>query len=233
MTRAKRPPKLYFSLRSPYSWLAVTRLRREVPAAFDQLECFPYWDPDERSNAELEQRGGEFHYVQMSRAKHLYMLMDTKRLAAQYGLSMAWPVDVDSWWDLPHLAWLQARREGRPWEFYDAITEARWGRGDDICQPDVVRKAAAVAGIDPELAVRAADDPDIRAEGVGCLYQAYLDDVFGIPYLKWGGHRFWGLDRVAAFLDVWQPDREPPDDAAPAQQPAAPPHEIDCTGGCG
>ncbi|MDQ1721466.1 MAG: hypothetical protein QOI26_1200 [Pseudonocardiales bacterium] len=204
MTRVRRP-RLYFSFRSPYSWLTVQRLREVAPNPSEVMDCVPYWDPDEKTNAALADRGGEFHYVQMSRAKHLYMLMDTKRLAQQRDIAMAWPVDIDSWWELPHLAWLQARRVGREWQFYDAITEARWGRGDDICTTEVVRAAAEEAGLDPDRAVLAADDPEIRAEAVGCLYQAYLDDIFGIPYLKFGPHRFWGLDRLDAFLDVWQP----------------------------
>lgn len=204
----KRRPRLYFSFRSPYSWLTVRRLREVVPNLSTAMECFPYWDPDERTSAALADRGGEFHYLQMSRAKHLYMLMDTKRLAERQGITMAWPVDVDSWWELPHLAWLQARHDGREWEFYDAVTEARWGRGDDICQPEVIRAAAEQAGLHPDRLVAAADTPDIRSEAVECLYQAYLDDVFGIPYLKWGRHRFWGLDRVDAFLELWAPTLE-------------------------
>lgn len=204
----KRRPKIYFSLRSPYSWLTIHKLRQAVPDALEVMEWFPYWDPDERTSAGLEAAGGEFHYIQMSRAKHLYMLMDTKRLAQQENFAMSWPVDIDSWWELPHLAWLAARREGLAWEYYDAITEARWGRGDDICTPEVVRAAAEQAGLDPDLAVGAVDDPSIREEGVNCLYQAYMDDIFGIPYLKWGRHRFWGLDRLDAFLDVYLPTRQ-------------------------
>lgn len=207
-----RPPRLYFSLRSPYSWLAVNRLREAVPELAEAFDLFPYWDPDEVTSAGLTERGGEFHYIQMSRAKHLYMLADTKRLAQAQGRTMAWPVDIDSWWELPHLAWLYARRQGRTWEFYDALMQARWGRADNICEADTVRAAAEQAGLDPDRTVAAPDDPEIRAEAVGCLYQAYLDDIFGIPYLKWGRHRFWGLDRVDAFLDVWRPSAAQPAD---------------------
>lgn len=203
-----RRPRLYFSFRSPYSWLTVHRLRTALGDLSAQFDCRPYWDPDEYTSRALEQRGGEFHYVQMSRAKHLYLLLDTKRLAQRYGLSMAWPVDIDSWWELPHLAWLQARRLGRAWEFYDAVVQARWGRAEDICQPEVIATAATRAGLDPELLVGAPNAPEIRAEAVDCLYQAYLDDVFGIPYLKWGRHRFWGFDRVDDFLEIWQPVQE-------------------------
>jgi 2-hydroxychromene-2-carboxylate isomerase len=237
---SKRPPRLYFSFRSPYSWLTVDRLRKVVPDVFESFDCFPYWDPDDRTMEALTERGGEFHYVQMSKAKHLYMLMDTKRIAQKHGFAMSWPVDVDCWWELPHLAWLRARRAGRAAQFYDAITEARWGRGEDICRPEVVRAAAVAADLDPDELVGAATDPEIRTEAVGCLYQAYMDDVFGIPYLKWKNGRFWGLDRVDAFLDTWQATGDAPPSAAretagvPAELALAPaPYDVDTAGGCG
>jgi 2-hydroxychromene-2-carboxylate isomerase len=142
------------------------------------------------------------------------MLLDTKRLAQSAGLAMAWPIDVDPWWERPHLGWLAARAAGREWAFYDALTAARWGRGEDICTAGVVAAAAGEAGLDPDAVLAAADDPAVREEGVSCLHQAYLDDVFGIPYLKWGRHRFWGLDRVDAFLGAWAPAPAADRDAA-------------------
>jgi 2-hydroxychromene-2-carboxylate isomerase len=200
-----RRPRLYFSFRSPYSWLTIHRLCQAVPALFQATDLYPYWDPDKKTSAALKQRGGDYHYVQMSRAKHRYLLLDVKRLADREGLPFAWPIDIDCWWELPHLAWLHARREGRAWQFYEALIQARWCGGEDICQSDVIRAAAARAGLDPGPAVEAPHDQSIRREAVNCLYEAYLDDVFGIPYLKLGHQRFWGYDRLDAFLDVWLP----------------------------
>lgn len=229
---------LYFSLRSPYSWLAVHRLRSQVSDLAERVDLIPYWDPDRRTAGGLAERGGEFHYVQMSRAKHFYMLQDTKRMAAHHGLTMAWPVDVDPWWERPHLAWLQARRDGRQWPFYDALTAARWGRGEDICDPVVVRSAAAAAGLDPGRLLGAVDDPQVRSEGVDCLHRAYLDDIFGIPYLKWGRQRFWGLDRVDPFLQAWAAAPPATSGAVPGEVPAAVlagtrSYDTDTAGGCG
>ncbi len=224
----KRRPRLYFSFRSPYSWLTVHRLRAAVPDAFERLDWYPYWDPDQQTSDGLVARQAELHYVQMSRAKHLYLLLDTKRLSQRLDLPMAWPIDVDCWWELPHLAYLVARRHGRAMAFYDEIVAARWGRGEDICTPEVVRKAAAAAGVDPELAANAPYDPSIRAEAVDCLVTAYEDDVFGIPYLRWGRHRFWGYDRLDDFLAVWRTDATPVE--APA---AAAAYDTDTAGGCG
>jgi 2-hydroxychromene-2-carboxylate isomerase len=228
---SSRRPRLYFSFRSPYSWLTVRRLRQRAPDAFEAIDWIPYWDPDVRTEARLKERGAEFHYVQMSRAKHFYLLTDTKRLAATEGVPMAWPVDVDPWWELPHLAWLRARREGLAEPFYDAVTAARWERGEDICTPAVVRAAAEQAGLDPDAAAAAPDDADVREEGVGCLVSAYEDDIFGIPYLRWGRHRFWGLDRLETFLAVWgATDSVPKIGPAPALVTA---YDHDTAGGCG
>lgn len=215
-----RRPRLYFSLRSPFSWMTVERLRREIPDLFDRFDLKPYWDPDQQTSAALIERGGEYHYVQMSKAKHLYILQDTKRTAARLGLAMAWPIDVDPWWELPHLGWLAAADRAEP--FYDALVDARWRRGEDICTPEVVSAAAIRAGLDPEAILAAPRDPAVRARGVDCLLAAYDDDVFGVPYLRLGRHRFWGLDRVDAFLEAYR-----------AREPVPAAYDTDTAGGCG
>jgi 2-hydroxychromene-2-carboxylate isomerase len=227
-------PRLYFSFRSPYSWMTVRRLRAEVPDAWTALDWFPYWDPDAGTAAALAERGAELPYSPMSRAKHLYILVDTKRLAQREGLDMSWPVDVDPWWELPHLAWLRARRLGRAEQFYDAVVAARWERGENICDPAVLRAVAVEAELDAESAVGAAGDPAVRAEGVDCLYAAYDDDVFGVPYLRWRRHRFWGFDRLDTFLATWRASAPP--DAGPGLVPAPEParaYDTDTAGGCG
>ncbi|MER7274952.1 DsbA family protein [Dactylosporangium sp. NPDC000244] len=229
-----RAPRVYFSFRSPFSWMAVRRLCEAVPDAMTRLEFRPYWDPDPQTEAALTERGAEFHYVQMSRAKHRYILLDTKRLAARAGLRMVWPIDVDPWWELPHLAWLKARRLGRAEQFYAAATDARWEHGRDICEPVTLREVARAAGLDGDELAGAVHDPAIRAEGVDCLVAAYHDDVFGIPYCIAGRDRFWGLDRLDDFVAALHahPSPEPERDAGrPA--PAGAAYDTDTAGGCG
>ncbi len=168
----------------------------------------------------------------MSKAKHLYVLADTKRAAARLGLAMAWPVDVDPWWELPHLAWLAAAREGLAERCYDALVAARWGTGADICDREVLGEVCADAGLPAEALAAAPGRADVRAEGVDCLVAAYEDDVFGVPYLRLGRHRFWGLDRVDAFLE--ELGRAEP--SAVPQVPAGIPvgsYDRDTAGGCG
>jgi 2-hydroxychromene-2-carboxylate isomerase len=196
----KKQPRLYFSLRSPFSWMAVRQLEEQVPNVHELVEYIPFWEPDEKSEAALAEQGGEFHYVQMSKAKHLYILQDTKRLAARFGYPMKWPVDVEPWWELPHLAWIMARRHGVHREYYQAVMAARWERGENICDPELLQATVEAAGLDSALLLSAVDDPQIRAEGVRALLEIYHDDVFGVPYFKFGRQRFWGLDRLGDFV---------------------------------
>ncbi|GGR89317.1 hypothetical protein GCM10010252_30260 [Streptomyces aureoverticillatus] len=197
----KQRPRLYFSLRSPFSWMGLRRLEALYPQARQHIDYRPFWEPGRQLTEQLTARGSGFHYAQMSRAKHRYILQDTKRLATRFGYRMTWPVDVeDPWWDLPHLAWIKARQFGRHHQVYELMTTARWGRGENICDAEVLRKVLAAGGQELTVLVEAVHDPQVRAEAVDALATTYDDEVFGIPYFAVGWHRFWGLDRVEDFL---------------------------------
>jgi 2-hydroxychromene-2-carboxylate isomerase len=231
----KRPPRLYFSFRSPYSWMSVQRLCQAVPDLFGRFDLVPYWDPDPITDAALREQGAELVYAQMSKAKHLYVLGDTKRLAARFGLQMAWPIDRDPCWELPHLAWLQARREGSAQQCYDALVAARWTRGEDICDRAVLEATLDAAGLPGAALAAAADRAELRAEGVAALVRAYEDDVFGVPYLLLGRQRFWGVDRVELFLEALAA-AGPLLDPEPLPVPVAlgiGSYDSDTAGGCG
>ncbi len=246
---SRRRPRVYFSFRSPFSWMALKVLEQRVPDYATRYELIPFFEPDAESAAALAERGGEFHYVAMSKAKHLYILNDTKRLAAGLGLDLVWPIDVDPWWELPHLAWIRARELGCEREFYTAVTDARWLHGRDICEPEVLEETLRQAGLPILPLLTAPHDPAIRAAGVEALMRVYEDDVFGVPYFRSGPHKFWGLDRVEQFVAAVspevladgsvEPDAVVTDDVVPdAVVPAAVlaavgAYDHDTAGGCG
>jgi 2-hydroxychromene-2-carboxylate isomerase len=236
-----RRPRLFFSFRSPFSRLLVERLLRELPEAHEEIDWVPFWEPDAATAAALAARGATVHYVPMSKAKHLYILQDTKRLAGQLGLRLAWPVDVAPWWEPSHLGWLAARRLGRAAEFYAAVVSARWERAEDVSDPEVIRRLADSVGLDGQALAGAVDDPEVRAEGVACLAQAYEEDVFGVPYLRLGWRRFWGFDRLDDFLAAYREVQADGAGAAPDPLAGVPialrspemAYDADTAGGCG
>lgn len=192
-------PKFYFSLRSPYSWLAYRDLLARYPDVAEAVEWAPFWEPDEDNARALEQRGEQFPYAVMSRAKHFYILQDVARLAAARGLPLEWPVDRDPVWEVPHLGYLVAARDGRGGEYIAEVYRARWEQGRDVCDRSVVASIGESLGLDGSEVAGACEDPDWRARGVELLVDVCRDGVFGVPFFVHRFTRFWGVDRLPDF----------------------------------
>ncbi|NYT96274.1 2-hydroxychromene-2-carboxylate isomerase [Salinispora sp. H7-4] len=235
--RSQRPPRFYFSLRSPYSYLAYRDLLTHHPQVAARLEWVPFFEPDQRSLAMLAEAGGSFPYTPMSRQKHHYILQDARRLATARGLSLTWPVDRDPVWEVPHLAYLAARRHGLGPAFIAQAARTRWEQGRDICDRKVVAEMATVLGLDGDELAGAAEDAVLRVEGVQALLAVDRDGVFGVPFFVHRRQKFWGVDRLPAFLEALGADpvrTEPPVDAGRLVTVPAPPGVDDGhAGGCG
>ncbi|GAX51782.1 2-hydroxychromene-2-carboxylate isomerase [Streptomyces olivochromogenes] len=204
-----KTPRVYFSLRSPYSWLAYRELMTRHRDLVEQLEWLPFFEPDPLTARLLAEQGGRFPYSEMSREKNRYVLQDVGRLAKSRGLRVTWPVDRDPVWEVPHLAYLVAARQGRGHDFIDAVYRARFGRGQDICDPRTIEDIGWELGIDPGGLSRASDVPELRAEGIRILHDVCRDGVFGVPFFVHGYSRFWGLDRLDAFVAHLRERQEP------------------------
>ncbi|MFR9731945.1 2-hydroxychromene-2-carboxylate isomerase [Saccharopolyspora sp. MS10] len=233
MSPAGRAPRFYFSLRSPYSWLAYREIRERHPELLARLEWIPFWEPDERFAALLAERGARFPYAAMSRAKHLYVLQDVARLAKARGLAVAWPVDREPVWEVAHLPYPLAVRAGRGHDYLAAVYRARWEQGRDISDPAVIAGIGAELGLDPARVAGAADDDALRAEGLASLLRVCREGVFGVPFLIAGRERFWGLDRLEPFLAALRGAPEPV--ATPAAGPESGWGAVESghAGGCG
>ncbi|MFE9746641.1 2-hydroxychromene-2-carboxylate isomerase [Saccharothrix saharensis] len=195
-----RGPRFYFSLRSPYSWLAHHDLLRSYPDVADAVEWAPFWEPDPRNERALEERGEQFPYAAMSRAKHFYILQDVARLAAARGLALKWPVDREPVWEIPHLGYLVASDSGLGREYIAAAYRARWEQGRDICSRETVGEIAAELGLNPAEVAGASEDPELRARGVELLMDVCKDGAFGVPFFVHRFTRFWGVDRLPDFV---------------------------------
>ncbi|MEV0219289.1 DsbA family protein [Streptomyces sp. NPDC050704] len=226
--RRRRPPRFYFSLRSPYSWLAYRDLLDRYPRTAAAVEWVPFFEPDELSRKLLAEAGGAFPYTPMSPEKHRYILQDVRRLAAERGLAFTWPVDREPVWEVPHLGYLVAARHGRGARYIELAARARWELGLDICDRSVIGGFGPELGLDPEELAAASDASDaseLRAEGVRVLLEIQRDGVFGVPFFVDHYDKYWGVDRLPAFAaalaakGVAGPDVPPAADLG-AQHPA-------------
>ncbi|WP_326686073.1 MULTISPECIES: DsbA family protein [unclassified Streptomyces] len=225
-------PRFYFSLRSPYSWLAYRRLTEHHPDVAASVEWRPFFEPDADSAALLREAGGHFPYTDMSRDKHLYILQDVRRCARDAGLTPVWPVDRDPVWEVPHLAYLAAVDEGRGPDLLRRLYELRWEEGRDICDRAVVAEAAAGLGLPAGRLAAASDDSGLRARGIAALRAVDRDGVFGVPFFVHGRDKFWGLDRLGAFVASVLGAR-PHDPAPPPELVLGADGDQGHAGGCG
>lgn len=194
-----RPPRIYFSFRSPYSWLAFHDLTKQHPSLAAALEWRPFWEPDADSERRLRGAGGDFIYTPMSREKHLYILRDVRRLVAQRGLQIKWPVDRNPCWEVSHLAYFVAAEEGLALPFIAGVYRARWEQGRDISERATIAEVASEVGVS-RRAADAVGDERWRAAGAQTLLSIYEDGVFGVPYFIHKSEKFWGVERLEAFV---------------------------------
>jgi 2-hydroxychromene-2-carboxylate isomerase len=119
---------LYYSLRSPYSWLACRRLERvRLGADVRFVAVFP---PPGMTPASTS-----------SPRRLAYTRDDATRIAAAYGYTVRWPETLDTEWVRPHGCAYWAMEAGRGTEFILAAHAARFERGEDL------GAAPALAGI--------------------------------------------------------------------------------------
>jgi predicted DsbA family dithiol-disulfide isomerase len=104
-----------------------------------------------------------------------------RQFAARFGIA-----DMESPDHLPNtrraLAIAEyARDQGRVEAFRHVAMDAHWRRGENLEDPDDLGEVAKRAGLDPDAAVRAMDDPAYQVRVDGLRAEAGRMGVTGIP----------------------------------------------------
>ena len=201
---------LFWSFRSPYSYLATPRL----------VELARDYDLDVRVRPVLPiaVRDPEF----FTRANPLwvgYLLRDVRRIAEYNGMSIAWPSPDPVVQDLanrrvaaeqPHahrltrLGVLAAER-GRGLAFLDAVSDLLWsGRVKGWNEASHLADATARAGLDLASLEAEATAQTARLDAAIADNQRALEAAghWGVPTMVFEGEPFFGQDRID--LLVWR-----------------------------
>ncbi|GAA1221574.1 hypothetical protein GCM10009578_075090 [Streptomyces rhizosphaericus] len=199
--KRSKVPRFYFNFRSPYSWIAYRDLMDRYPDVAQAVEWHLWWEPDADGERRMAEHGHHFPYSAMSREKHLYILQDVRRLTTDRGLAVSWPVDHDPVWEVPHLPYFLALDAGLGPAWIERVYRARWQEGRDICDRTTIAEIAEELGLSAERAAAAADDEELRGgRGLRALLAVSDAGAFGVPFFTHGYDKFWGVDRLAAFV---------------------------------
>lgn len=199
---------VFWSFRSPYSYLATPRLV-EMAAEYDlTIKARPVYP--------LAVRSGEF-FSQVNPLWIPYLMRDTMRLAEMLSLPYRWPrpdpvvVDMQTRAATPNQPYIHrltrlgcaAEEAGHGLAFLKEISHTIWsGAVDGWNGGDHLAQAAARAGVDlAALDRKIGDDPD-KYEAIILANQAAHQACghWGVPTMAFEGEPFFGQDRLDVLL---------------------------------
>lgn len=177
----------YFDLSSPYSYLAATQMR----GLGERTGAAVVWKPMVLG-AVFKAVGNEM--PARLPAKGRWMWRDLTHWAAHYGvpwrMSSHFPVNA-----------IKAMRlvlvdEARAAEVALAAFSAMWVDDRNISEEPELRRIAERAGLDPQAALQAIEDPKIKERLRANTDEAVARGAFGAPTFVVGDELFWGNDRL-------------------------------------
>lgn len=196
--------ELYFSFRSPYSYLAIGRyramardcavdiaLRPVYPLAIRQPDFFERNHPNWLQYTFLDMaRVAQFHDIPFSLPRPDPIVQDvaTRRIAPEQPYIRR----------ITRLGQAAARR-GRGLAFAHEAAQLIWGGAENWHEGDHLAGAAERAGLDlAELDREVAAEPETLDAEIAANQQA-LEDAghWGVPTLVFDGEPFFGQDRIA------------------------------------
>ena len=200
--------EVYYSFRSPYSYLATHRLR-ELTAVYD-LEF------EVRIVLPIAVRTPEF-FRKVNPLWPPYLMRDVRRLAEYLEVPFRWPrpdpvvMDRETMtfpdeqpyiWPISRLG-VAAAELGRGFEFTCEAAAVMWGgEVDDWHEGDHLARAAERAGLDLSEMQRAIDADPERFDARIEENQKALEEAghWGVPTFVFEGEPFFGQDRIDLLL---------------------------------
>ena len=199
---------LFWSFRSPYSYLATPRLvemQRDYDLNINVRPVYP-----------LAVRSGEF-FGQVNPMWIPYLMRDTYRLSQMLGLSYRWPrpdpvvVDPTTRAATPNQPYIHrltrlgcaAAETSHGLDFLNEVSRVIWsGQVDNWNEGDHLAKAAGRAGLDlAALDAKIAADPDRYEAIIMANQKAHADSGhWGVPTKAFKGEPFFGQDRLDVLL---------------------------------
>lgn len=199
---------VFWSFRSPYSYLATPRLvqmRRDYDLKIVARPVYP-----------LAVRSGEF-FSQVNPLWVSYLIRDTIRLGEMLGIPYRWPrpdpvmVDFSTRAATPNQPYIHrltrlgcaAEEAGHGLAFLDEISRVIWsGKIDNWHEGDHLKNAAARAGLDlAELDAKIEADPEKYETLIQKNQEAHkAAGHWGVPTMAFEGEPFFGQDRLDVLL---------------------------------
>jgi 2-hydroxychromene-2-carboxylate isomerase len=188
--------RFYFSFRSPYAWFAAERFEHELSGCHYTLELVPLYPTAETFPNDPVRLPNKLRYV----------MVETARLAREYGLPLRFGAAIDTDWAKAHAAFLGAAQQGAGVRFMRAMFRARFCDAQDLASDDVLQVVAEACELSPQAILAAAHSPVLQAEvSANFKLGQDRDGIFGVPSFVHQGQLYWGHDRLGSLRRALAP----------------------------
>ncbi len=182
--------EVFFSFRSPYSYLALAQLADLRLSHALRVVLRPVLP--------MVMRG-----LAVPRDKRLYIVRDAKREASLHGIAFGRIVDpVGVGVERCLAVQLAAEERGVGFEFALAAMTGIWSRGVDVASDAGLFAVAAEAGLDRDAVSRALADERFRAVAERNREDMYEAGLWGVPSFRVGEFATFGQDRLPLVLEA-------------------------------
>jgi len=190
----------FLSFRSPYTYLAVPRIRRLAEHYGANLRL--------RFVLPMVMRG-----LPVPAPKRLYIMLDTKREAERLGMPFGTIVDPVGKGAERGLAVLHhAIQSGKGPEFAESFLRGVFAEGIDAASDAGLDKLATRAGLDRDLVQRALKDDGWRKVAEANREELFALGLWGVPSFRvnknrphWGQDRLWAIEQELQSAKVETP----------------------------
>jgi 2-hydroxychromene-2-carboxylate isomerase len=181
--------ELWFSFRSPYSYLALERIEEVLAPHGVPLVLKPV--------APLVARG-----LPIPAIKRMYIVHDAKREADRLGIPFGELCDplgkgIDHCLAIAH--W--AAQRGELMAFARSAMRGIWAEALDVSEYVDLRRIVERAGLPWDAAQAAIGDPAALKAAQAHATELALYNLWGVPSIRCGDLVAWGQDRLALFAD--------------------------------
>ncbi len=179
----------YFDLGSPYAYLTAERLGEMLGGGTVA------WQPI--SLGGLFKANGRSSWAVGDPSTREAGIEEVQRRARAYGLpELRWPEPWPSNYLFAMRVATYAVPMGRGEAFALQAFRDAFQRGSDLGIPEQVLQSAERAGLDPDAARAATEDPQVKQALRTATDEAHARGVVGVPTLAVGEELFWGDDRL-------------------------------------
>jgi 2-hydroxychromene-2-carboxylate isomerase len=177
----------FYDLASPYSYLASTQIEGIEKRTGATARLLPV------TLGGIRKAVG----TQMPPAQQLeYMVQDTARWAAKYGVKMQMPKAFPVSTIKALRACIAAEALHGERKAMRALFDTYWAAGEDISDAKVLEASLKAAGLDGAALLARTDEQEVKDHLRRYTELALARGVFGVPTFFVGERSFWGNDRM-------------------------------------